>query len=90
MFFRKVPSVNWSEVNNSSLIIDVREKDEFKINSVSGTKNVPLSNIRNFKANSRVYVMCQSGMRSKKAVKILRSNGIDAVNIKGGIIAYGK
>ena len=90
MFFNKVPHVKWSEISKTDRIIDVREKIEYNAKSVPGTKNVPLSNIENFDTDKRIYVMCQSGMRSKRAVKVLRKKGIDAINIKGGIMAYGK
>lgn len=32
-----------------------------------------------------VYVICQSGMRSKKAVRQLKKQGISAIHVKGGM-----
>jgi rhodanese-related sulfurtransferase len=35
-----------------------------------------------------VYVICKSGGRSAKAVEHLRANGVDAVNVAGGTLAW--
>lgn len=88
MFFKSVPSVKWSELNPTDKIIDVREPYEFNSFHHQGAKNIPLGQISKFKTTEKVFVTCQSGMRSRIAVKILRSNGIDAVNIKGGMMKY--
>ncbi len=86
--FKRLPTVKWSELDKKALIIDVREKDEFKAYNVKGTKNVPLSKIDNYSTSETVYVTCASGARSKMAVKKLRAKGIDAINISGGVMAY--
>jgi rhodanese-related sulfurtransferase len=39
-------------------------------------------------ADRPVYVICRSGGRSAKAVEHLRSQGIDAVNVTGGTLAW--
>lgn len=90
MFFSRVPTVSWKDVPQGALIVDVRETYEYKIRAARGSRNHPLSKIESFKSDKTVYVNCQSGMRSKKAVKIMRKKGIDAINIKGGMMAYGK
>jgi len=36
-----------------------------------------------------VYVMCQSGLRSYLATRILMQNGFDAYNFAGGYRLYG-
>ena len=88
MFFRSVPSVSWSEIEKNGKIIDVREPYEFKEHHVKGSKNVPLDRIDSYKSNSKVYVVCATGMRSKQAVIYLRKKGIDAINVKGGMMFY--
>lgn len=90
MFFNRRPKVSWKSIQKGDFIIDVREPSEFRQHSVHGTENVPLSNIHSFITDKRVFVMCQSGMRSKRAVKVLRKKGIDAVNIEGGLSRYGR
>ncbi len=90
MFFDSVPSISWSEIKESDFVIDVREPYEFAEFHYPKAKNVPLDTISGFNSDKKVFVTCASGIRSKTAVKILRKKGIDAVNIKGGMMAYGR
>ena len=85
--FRKVPSIKWRELKENDQIIDVREPPDFKRNHANGANNVPFSNIEHLKTDKSVYVTCTSGMTSKVVVQHLRSQGIDAINIKGGMMA---
>ena len=88
MFFNKIPAVHWDEIEKGAKIIDVRETFEYKEFHAKGTKNVPLSSIENYKDTDKVYVTCATGNRSSQAVKYLRSKGVDAINIKGGMMTY--
>lgn len=88
--FKKAPSVTWQEINKNSNIIDVREKNEYRQIKGYKTKNIPLSQIDDYQDSGKVYCLCASGARSKMAVKKLRSKGIDAYNIKGGMMSYGR
>jgi sulfur-carrier protein adenylyltransferase/sulfurtransferase len=36
----------------------------------------------------RLVVHCKSGMRSAKAIAILKNAGIEGTNVKGGILAW--
>ena len=38
--------------------------------------------------DATVYVICKTGARSGRAVEFLLANGIDAVNIAGGTLAW--
>ncbi|MEG0327831.1 MAG: rhodanese-like domain-containing protein [Erysipelothrix sp.] len=90
MLFNKVPTVTWSDIDKNAKIIDVREPHEYQQRHAKGSKNVPLSKIDEFQTIDKVYIVCASGSRSKRAVKYLRRKGMDAVNIKGGMMTYGK
>jgi len=84
-----------TELNNLILsqieFIDVREKHEKpKITSLN-YKQVPLSQIKEhldiINSNKKIVVFCQSGIRSKKAVELLKDCGINnAVSFKGGVM----
>ena len=37
-----------------------------------------------------LYVVCLSGVRSASAVSIFKKNGINAQNVKGGMMAWNK
>ncbi|MEI5993100.1 rhodanese-like domain-containing protein [Candidatus Enterococcus mansonii] len=71
-------------------VIDVREKTEFSSGHIPGAKNIPLGKITSYtkKGSDPVYVICQSGMRSRQAVKKLKNKGIEAINVKGGMSAW--
>ena len=82
--------------NNEMLhIIDVRSKEEYYGNRghIPGSKLVPLqtiaSSIEKLKnIEDTIYVVCLSGKRSAIASKILRSNGINALNLSGGMLMW--
>jgi rhodanese-related sulfurtransferase len=80
--------------NKNKQFIDVRTPGEFKGNHIREFKNIPLHQLSE-KANKRlskeneVIVICQSGMRSQKASKILKKLGFTKVtNVKGGMSAW--
>ncbi|PJY99134.1 rhodanese-like domain-containing protein [Bacillus vallismortis] len=73
--------------------IDVRTPFEFRTKHIKGFKNIPLSILpqqTNQLSNDReILVICQSGMRSMKASKILKKQGFKSVtNVKGGMNAW--
>lgn len=74
--------------------IDVRTRGEFGGNHIKGFTNIPLQELSS-KASSKlvkekeVLVICQSGMRSSKASRILKKQGfLHITNIKGGMSAW--
>ncbi|WP_086349056.1 rhodanese-like domain-containing protein [Candidatus Enterococcus clewellii] len=79
-----------SQLTERPIILDVREKSEFIGGHIPGAVNVPLGKVKNYKPKKEqpIYVICQSGIRSKQAVKILMKKEIDAVHVKGGMIRW--
>ncbi|HXI00211.1 MAG TPA: rhodanese-like domain-containing protein [Sphingobacteriaceae bacterium] len=79
----------------SLFILDVREKIEFHTYNIGGT-NLPLGMIKNvddvdFNKHAEIIVVCQRGIRSKTACKILKAMGyLNARNLSGGLIALKK
>ena len=92
MFFKKTPTISTTELENKlsekPQIIDVREPHEFKIGHIPGAKNIPLAKVSTYTPKGQVYVVCQSGMRSKRATKILLKQGHDVINVRGGMMAW--
>ena len=76
-------------------IIDVREPHEWAICRIEGARLVPLGTLAGRLHEldpSRTYVMqCRSGVRSAKAVAVLRAAGFRSLlNLKGGILAWAR
>ncbi|MDU0968513.1 MAG: FAD-dependent oxidoreductase [Actinomycetaceae bacterium] len=79
------------------IVLDVRNQGERDRTHMPGTLFIPLPQLRErigevheavaAHPGARVFVHCRSGQRSYLAVRILRQNGIDAVNISGGELA---
>ncbi|WP_284140560.1 MULTISPECIES: rhodanese-like domain-containing protein [unclassified Virgibacillus] len=73
--------------------VDVRTPGEYRANHRKPFKNIPLSNLsaqtKNLDKSKEVVVICQSGMRSMKAAKILKKQGFEKIsNVKGGMNAW--
>jgi rhodanese-related sulfurtransferase len=73
-------------------LIDVRQPDEYTAAHVPGATLVPLAmvpdNLDRVPTDGPVYVICAKGGRSLKAAEFYRDQGIDAVNVAGGTIAW--
>jgi len=73
-------------------VIDVREPDEYVEGHVPGAPLIPLGTLEDrvgeVPAEGEVLVICKSGGRSNKAAEFLRAQGIDALNVAGGTMAW--
>ncbi|MDE0803344.1 MAG: rhodanese-like domain-containing protein [Acidimicrobiales bacterium] len=73
-------------------VFDVRQPDEYEEGHVPGVRLIPLDQVPeragDFDSGGQVYVICKSGGRSAKAVEFLRQQGVDAVNVAGGTMAW--
>lgn len=90
--FNKVATISADELagllSQKPMIIDVREKNEYAGGHIPGAKNIPLGELDQFKGTGKIYVVCQSGMRSKQGATLLNSKGCDAINLKNGMIGW--
>jgi glyoxylase-like metal-dependent hydrolase (beta-lactamase superfamily II)/rhodanese-related sulfurtransferase len=78
-----------------SVLIDVREPDEFQQGHIPGSRNIPLSelgfHVDELSKLRRVYLACQSGSRSAAAAQTLGYLGASgAVQVTGGFLAWEK
>ncbi len=77
-------------------ILDVRNPDEFLSCHLPGAINLPLDSIEKGLSNTipreqTVYLVCQSGVRSERAGKILEAQGYsNLVCIEGGVAQCAK
>lgn len=73
-------------------IVDVRQPEEYADGHVPGAPLIPLASVAErlgeFPSSGEVLVICRSGARSARAAAFLREQGIDAINIAGGTLAW--
>ncbi|EUJ37121.1 rhodanese-like domain-containing protein [Brochothrix campestris] len=90
-FFKQVPHIATTDLaarlTRTTTVLDVRTPVEFKSGHIKGAKNIPLHVVETYVGNKTepLYVICQSGMRSKQAVKRLQRLGYQAINVTGGM-----
>jgi rhodanese-related sulfurtransferase len=81
-----------SALQSGSRLVDVREPDEYEAGHVPGAVLVPLATIPDaldqFASDATTYVICKSGARSYRACEFLVDQGLDAVNVEGGTMAW--
>ncbi|MBR3963731.1 MAG: FAD-dependent oxidoreductase [Oscillospiraceae bacterium] len=73
-------------------LLDTRTVKEFERGHIEGFKNIPVDELRErlseIEPGKPVYVICQSGLRSYIASRILEGNGFTAYNFAGGFRFY--
>ncbi|MFB7142310.1 rhodanese-like domain-containing protein [Gottfriedia sp. NPDC056225] len=79
--------------NKEKQFIDVRTSGEFKGRHIKEFKNIPLhilkKNVNDLSKEQETIIICQSGVRSKKACKVLKKMGYTNItNVKGGMGAW--
>lgn len=74
------------------ILLDTRTPFEYMRGRADGFINIPLDDLRErvdeLDRSKKIYVMCQSGLRSYLATRILIQNGFDAYNFAGGYRLY--
>lgn len=74
-------------------LIDIREPYEYKSGSLKTAKNIPMGTLltspeKHLKKDKTYYIICQSGARSGRTVKLLTSQGFNVINVAGGMGSY--
>jgi len=77
-----------------AVLVDVREKSEWKVGHLENAVHAPLSELKTTAGAKRlverlpekkvVYTHCAAGVRSVSAAKILRTHGIEVRPLKAG------
>ncbi|MEU3070191.1 rhodanese-like domain-containing protein [Streptomyces sp. NPDC006906] len=96
MNFAPLPSVDAAAVPSDGFVLDVRENDEWAAGHVEGALHIPMSDFTGrfgelteaAEDGRRVHVLCRVGGRSAQVTQYLVQQGIDAVNIDGGMHAW--
>lgn len=78
--------------DGSITLLDVRTAAEYSRGHIDGFQNIPVDELREhleeIEKEKPVYVICQSGLRSYIAARILEGNGYKAYNFSGGFRFY--
>ena len=78
--------------DGSVILLDTRTPGEYRRGHVEGFRNIPVDELRErigeLERGKPVYVICQSGLRSYIAVRILEGYGFEAYNFAGGFRFY--
>ena len=78
--------------DGSVTLLDTRTPMEYSMGHAKGFINIPVDELRErideLDKSKPVYVICQSGLRSYIASRILMGNGFDAYNFAGGFRFY--
>lgn len=87
----------WDELDTlpmdgSAVLLDTRTKEEFGSGHIDGFVNIPVDELRErlgeLETGKPVYAICQSGLRSYIACRILMQHGFDCRNFSGGYRLY--
>ncbi len=78
--------------DGSVTLLDTRTPGEYARGHVEGFKNIPVDDLRarihEIEPGKPVYVICQSGLRSYIASRILAGHGFESYNFAGGFRFY--
>ena len=78
--------------DGSVTLLDTRTAEEFARGHIDGFTNIPVDELRErldeLDKGKPVYVICQSGLRSYIACRILTGNGFECHNFSGGFRFY--
>ncbi|WP_415947482.1 rhodanese-like domain-containing protein [Streptomyces sp. KLOTTS4A1] len=91
-----VPTVGVDSLSGSDFLLDVREDDEWQAGHAAHALHIPMSEFvarygeltEAAPQDARVNVICRSGGRSAQVTMYLVQQGIDAVNVDGGMQAW--
>jgi len=97
LFTRRIkaltPTETWEAHRRDGLVlVDVRQRREWRSGVVSGARLIPLHELSRrlgeLPRENAIAFVCRSGHRSMLAARQARRRGIDAVSVKGGMIAW--
>ncbi|MEU4198569.1 rhodanese-like domain-containing protein [Streptomyces sp. NPDC045470] len=96
MHFGSLPTVKVDALTSEDFLLDVREDDEWEAGHAEGALHIPMSEFvarygeltERAPDGGKVYVLCRVGGRSAQVAQYLIQQGIDAVNVDGGMQAW--
>ena len=87
-----IEDVNALPHDGSVTLLDTRTPQEYEGGHIEGFRNIPVDELRErldeIEQGKPVYVICQSGLRSYIACRVLAGYGYEAYNFAGGFRFY--
>ncbi|HJE15408.1 MAG TPA: rhodanese-like domain-containing protein [Lapidilactobacillus dextrinicus] len=89
--FNRIPSISTKELksklNPKIVLLDVRTPAEYRSGHIAEARNLPLNRISTYHrpTTEPIYLICQSGARSKQAARLLTRQGYQVINVRGGM-----
>ena len=81
-----------SAFDESVVLLDVREPDEWQRGPVAGAQHIPLGDvparIDEIDRDATLYVICHAGGRSQRVAQYLVRNGFEPTNVTGGMLSW--
>ena len=85
-----------NQIDNDSVIIDVRTPEEFEISRIPDSINIDFNNpvffmqeIQKLDKNVSYYIYCRTGVRSANSCLLMKELGFDNINnLLGGIVEW--
>lgn len=92
MNIKEISGKELENLEESYIILDVREKDEYKSGHIKNAINLPLSQIMkgdfDLDKDKKYILHCRSNVRSKKAAVILYNSGYKNLTLAPGPALY--
>ncbi|WP_019123033.1 rhodanese-like domain-containing protein [Brevibacillus massiliensis] len=88
-----VEFIQQTKASPNKMVIDVREPHEYKSGHLEGAVNIPVSKLKSqlggIPKETRIFLYCRSGMRSRTAGRIFLKNGFaEVAHLHGGILGW--
>ncbi|WP_189929288.1 rhodanese-like domain-containing protein [Streptomyces sulfonofaciens] len=91
-----MPTVRVGELADGDFLLDVREDDEWEAGHAERALHIPMSEFvarygeltEAAPQDAKVHVICRSGGRSAQVTMYLTQQGVDAVNVDGGMVSW--
>ncbi len=89
MTFPQIPELPASAIEADAVLLDVREAREWAAGHAASAVHIPIGEVigrlGELPESDPLYVMCRSGSRSARVAGYLQGQGINAVNVGGGM-----
>lgn len=98
IFGEPVATLSAAELNEKlkngkrPVVVDVRQPDEYRNGHIAGARLIPLGQLSHrideLSQSREIICVCASGNRSSSATRMLVGAGLNAVNMKGGMLGW--